>query len=142
MSYDPQIRALALRTMREEAELSQPVLAEKSGMSRSLIAAVETGRSGLSIENLLLWVDICGGDLESVIPYEGTGLASRIRRLSPKRRALVVLLTETLEWSEDRLVEILTLFLESFRRVQHTDHADGPLRGHQPRRVQAEEGQD
>ncbi|MEN0066147.1 MAG: helix-turn-helix transcriptional regulator [Myxococcota bacterium] len=138
MSHDPDVRALHLKAMREEAGLSQAALAKEIGVSRSLVGLVETGRSGMSVENLLAWVEVCNGDLEQVIPYRGTGMASRIRRLPEDRQALLRELVELLGWIEQRFVRILTLFIRSLRDERKSEFRDEDSLRHRS----AEESQD
>lgn len=114
IEHDPAVRGLLLKAMREAKDISQARLAKAIGVSRSLVALVETGKSGLSIEHLLAWIDVCDGDLGDLVPVKGAPLLQQIRQLPDDERELVELLVHVLGSVNDpRLWRILKKFLVS-----------------------------
>jgi transcriptional regulator with XRE-family HTH domain len=60
-----------LRQFRLRAGLTQHELAERSGVSRTVIASIETGqRSGITLDNALRLADVLGVSVETLSGWD------------------------------------------------------------------------
>lgn len=84
-----------LKNARKRAGLTQQGLADAMGVNRSLVAQVETGRSGLGMDNINAWCRVCGIELV-VVPADDAGRAaldtfqSFMDQASPAQREAVL----------------------------------------------------
>lgn len=82
-SGDPQLGA-ELRSVREEAGLSQDQLAAKLGLTRTQVSRIETGARSTGIDVVRRWYRECGYELDAAqvgTPEQATSLALAVAHL-------------------------------------------------------------
>ena len=78
-----------IREARKRAALSQAELAARAGTTQPGVARWESGRTAVSLDDVLRLVRLCGFDLElALVPRDASDLAqaSRLRSLSGQER--------------------------------------------------------
>lgn len=74
-----------LRAVREEAGMTQAVLAEQLSVDRTLVTKAEGGLRRLDVIELRAWLDAVGTDLRSFVDRLEAKLARHARLTSGKR---------------------------------------------------------
>ena len=119
---DAEVPASAVKSLREEAGLSQVSLAAKSGLSQALITAVEVGQRDLSMKSARAIAPALGADSDDLLLAEEI---SSLKRAAAKGRLHPRTLFETIlemvyddeELEEellDALVSVLKQALDSY----------------------------
>jgi predicted transcriptional regulator len=102
---------LQLRALRQRANLRQTELADRIGVSQSLVSQVENGKEATTTEVVSRWVDACGGDL-IIEGADTASVRSAIAAMEPEDVQLLLRIARSLPSAPKSAKGAMTLAFE------------------------------
>lgn len=119
--------AIELRSLRQQAGLSQDALAQKLNFSRPQISRLETGEREIDLKVAEAWVEACGGRLV-VLDIRRDEIALSLERLSGTDRDLVARLVDLMPLDPGYEVSLRAL-IEGWERTRRLDDCKENVKG-------------
>lgn len=116
--------AVNVRAAREQRGLTVLQLAQRSGIAKGTITAVESGRANPTIDTLSAIADALALPLTDLIA-PGSDAGPRVRRSRPADRPLDQ--QRVARWSSSASTELWHLRLQAGHGIQRPPHADGTV---------------